>query len=70
MCCWALQEANVARLVLGARHAAMKRTNLGDYAVETLLALTGRQMAIVTGVRITECEAARGGPNVGDAPEG
>ena len=65
MCCWALQEANLAELVLGARHAAMKRTNLGTYAVETLLELTDRQMAIVTGVRIAECEALRRAPKSG-----
>ena len=65
MCCWALQEANLAELVLGARHAAMKRTNLGTYAVETLLELTARQMAIVTGVRIAECEALRRAPKGG-----
>lgn len=65
MCCWALQEANLAELVLGARHAAMKRTNLGSYAVETLLELTDRQMAIVTGVRIAECEAVRRAPKSG-----
>ena len=62
MCCWALQEANLVELVLGARHAAMKRTNLGTYAVETLLELTDRQMAIVTGVLIAECEAIRRAP--------
>ena len=65
MCCWALQEANLAELVLGARHAAMKRTNLGTYAVETLLELTDRQMAIVTGVRIAECETLRRAPKSG-----
>ncbi len=59
MCCWALQEAKVARLVLGARHAGMKRTDYGDYSVETLLALTGRGMEIVTDVQLDACEAIR-----------
>ena len=59
MCCWALQEAKVATLVLGARHAEMRRTDYGGYSVEALLALTGRPMEIVTGVRTAECEAIR-----------
>ncbi len=59
MCCWALQEAKVVRLVLGARHAGMKRTDYGDYSVETLLALTGRGMEIVTDVQLEACEAIR-----------
>ena len=59
MCCWALQEARIARLVLGARHAEMRRVDYGGYSVETLLELTGRPMEIVTGVRTAECEAIR-----------
>ncbi len=62
MCCWALQAANIAELVLGARHAAMQRTDYGGYSVEALLAMTGRQMTIVTGIRIAQCEAIRRGP--------
>ena len=59
MCCWALQEARVARVVLGARHAEMRRVEFGGYSLEKLLELTGRSMAIVTGVRTAECEALR-----------
>ena len=59
MCCWALQEARVARLVLGARHAEMRRVDYGGYSVEALLELAGRSMDIVTGVRTAECEAKR-----------
>jgi len=59
MCCWALKEAGIARLVLGARHAGMRRTDYGDYAVEKLLAMTGATLTITTGVRVTECEAMR-----------
>ncbi len=62
MCCWALQAANIAELVLGARHAGMQRTDYGAYTVESLLALTGRQMTIVTGIRIADCEAIGRGP--------
>lgn len=59
MCCWALLEAGISRLVLGARHAAMRRTDYGAYSVEKLLAMTGRRMEIVSGVRTAECEALR-----------
>ena len=59
MCCWALLEAGVVRLVLGARHADMRRTDYGRYSVETFLELAGREMLVVTGVRTAECEALR-----------
>jgi tRNA(adenine34) deaminase len=59
MCCWAIQEAGIARLVLGARHASLKRVDYGAYAVESLLRLTDRQMEVVTGVRERECEDLR-----------
>lgn len=59
MCCWALKEAGISRLVLGARHAGMRRTDYGDYAVEKLLALTRASLQIETGVAVAECEAMR-----------
>lgn len=59
MCCWALKEAGIARLVLGARHAGMRRTDYGDYSVEKLLAMTPAQLDLVTGVRVAECESMR-----------
>jgi len=59
MCCWALQEAGVARLVLGARHADMRRTDYGGYSVEALLALTRRRLELVTGVLVADCESIR-----------
>ena len=59
MCCWALKEAGIERLVLGARHAGMRRPDYGDYSVEKLLALTRAQLDIVSGVRVAECEAVR-----------
>jgi tRNA(Arg) A34 adenosine deaminase TadA len=65
MCCWALVEAKVDRVVLGARHAGMKkftppaRTDYGNYAIEELLAMTGRSLEIVTGIRTDECERNR-----------
>lgn len=59
MCCWALKEAGIARLVLGARHAGMRRPDYGHYSVERLLAMTGATLDVVTGVRTAECEAMR-----------
>ena len=59
MCGWALKEAGIARLVLGARHAGMRRTDYGDYAIEKLLALTRASLELTTGVRVAECEAMR-----------
>ena len=65
MCCWAILEAGIGRLVLGGRHEGMRkygidrRTTLGGYAVETLLDLTNRELDLVTGVRTHECERMR-----------
>lgn len=59
MCCWAIIEANISRLVLGGRHAGIGRKDIGGYSVETLLALTGRPLELVTGIRTDECEALR-----------
>lgn len=59
MCCWAILEANVSRLVLGGRHAGIGRKDIGGYSVETLLKLTGRSLELVTGVRQQECQDLR-----------
>ncbi len=59
MCCWALQEAGITRLVLGARHVDLGRTDYGGYSVEALLSLTARTLDLVTGVRSEECAAIR-----------
>ena len=55
MCLWMILESKIERLVLGARHAALKRTDTGDYSVETFLALTRRRLDVVTGVLEQEC---------------
>lgn len=59
MCCWAMIDAKVTRLVLGCRHAALGRKDIGSYSVEALVAMTGRPLEIVTGVLAKECEALR-----------
>ena len=59
MCCWAILEAKVSQLVLGGRHAGIGRKDLGRYSVEVMLELTGRSIALVTGVLTKECEEMR-----------
>ncbi len=59
MCFWCMQEAKIERLVLGARHASVKRTDLGRYTVEAFLEFTGRRLEIVTGVQTEACEKLR-----------
>lgn len=59
MCCWAIIQANAARLVLGGRHAALGRQDLGSYTVENLLTFTGRSLELVTGIRAKESEDMR-----------
>ena len=68
MCCWAIVEAGIGRLVLGARHDGMRKygddwraspADYGGYVVETLLDLTNRKLDVVTGVRTHECEQIR-----------
>ena len=59
MCLWAIHVAGIGRLVLGGRHASMNRTDLGDYSVEKLMALTGQRIDLVTDVKRRECEDMR-----------
>lgn len=57
MCLWALAIAGVERLVLGARHAAFDRPELGTYTVERMLAMTAVPVEVATGILTAECEA-------------
>ncbi len=59
MCCWAIVEANVSRVVLGGRHAGIGRTDIGGYSIESMFRLTGRSFELVTGVLTRECEEFR-----------
>jgi tRNA(adenine34) deaminase len=59
MCLSTLFEVGITRMVLGARHARAGITRHGGYTVESFLALTGRELEFVTGVREAECEAAQ-----------
>ena len=55
MCCWAIIETRIDRVVLGSRHAEIGRTDLGGYTVESFQKLVGRSFELVTGVRSKEC---------------
>ena len=59
MCAWAIHLAGIGTVVLGARHEALGRTDLGHYSLEGLLLMTGQSMTIVTGILEAECTAFR-----------
>ena len=59
MCAEAMRMAGVARLVLGLRHADLKRTDLGTYSIEAYCKLLAWPLEIVTGVRHAECLGLR-----------
>lgn len=59
MCLWAIALARIERIVLGARHAAFVRPELGRYSIEALIELTGVPIEVVTGVLEAECRALR-----------
>jgi tRNA(adenine34) deaminase len=59
MCAWAIQLSGISRVVLGARHRDLRRTDLGNYSLEAFAALMGYQMVLVEGVRHAECIALR-----------
>jgi tRNA(Arg) A34 adenosine deaminase TadA len=60
MCCWAIVVAGLERVVLGARHVDAGNSTVGDYTVEALIAMTGRDLELITGVHSAECLALRG----------
>src|SRR5262245_57768991 len=58
MCAWGIHVAGIKRVVLGARHADLKRTDLGTYAYEDFMSgMMKSDVALVTGVRKAECVA-------------
>lgn len=59
MCLWMMLEAKISRLVLGARHAGIKRQDTGEYSVEKFLELTRRPLELVSGVLEQECTELR-----------
>lgn len=59
MCAWGIRCAGVKRVVLGARHADLKRTDMGAYAFDTFMITTGQDIELVSGIRTTECVELR-----------
>ena len=59
MCAWAIQLSGIKQVVLGARHADIRRTDLGSYSLEAFAALMGYQLTLLEGVRSAECIALR-----------
>jgi len=60
MCAWAIRAARLRRLVLGLRHATLRRTDMGRYAVEPFYEMVGfGELTLSTGVLEAECLALR-----------
>jgi tRNA(Arg) A34 adenosine deaminase TadA len=59
MCLWSMVNAKIDTVVMGGRLKDLDILNYGEYSVENLLAMTGRKMNVVTGVRVAECVALR-----------
>lgn len=61
MCLWAICLAGIGQVVLGARHGDMQppRVRYGGYSMESLLAMTGRRVDMVTGILAEDCVAIR-----------
>ena len=59
MCAEAMRMAGIARLVLGLRHADLKRIDLGSYSIEAFCKMMAWPLDIVNGVRHAECGEIR-----------
>ena len=59
MCAFAIVMAGIGRVVLGGRHIDLRRTDMGIYKFEALMAMVARNVELVTGVRNAECIALR-----------
>jgi tRNA(adenine34) deaminase len=59
MCAYAMRQAGIATLVLGARHADLGRSDLGRYSIETFCDLIGYALELRTGVLHAECVELR-----------
>jgi tRNA(adenine34) deaminase len=55
LCAWAIHSVGIKRVVLGARFADLGRTDMGSYSFEALMKMTGKDVALETGVRSEEC---------------
>lgn len=59
MCAWAMRASGIGHLVLGARHADLKRTDLGSYSVDSFARYADFPLQLTQGVLHQECLALR-----------
>jgi tRNA(adenine34) deaminase len=59
MCGWAIHLAGIGTVVLGARHRALGRTDLGGYSLDGLMRSTNQSLTIVSGILEAECTSFR-----------
>lgn len=59
MCAEAMRMAGIRRLVLGLRHADLKRVDLGSYSIEAFARMMAWPLEVVNGVRHAECGEIR-----------
>lgn len=59
MCAAAIRLSGIEKVVIGARHADLHRTDLGSYTIERFVAMLEYQAEIVSGVRREQCLTLR-----------
>lgn len=59
MCAWSIRIAGIRSMVLALRHATLKRTDMGDYSLESFGRMVGWEFELVSGVREAEYLALR-----------
>jgi len=59
MCAFALHLHGIRDVVLGARHADLRRTDLGAYSIESFAEMMGIDLRLTTGIENDACVALR-----------
>lgn len=59
MCAFALHLHGIRHVVLGARHAELRRTDLGTYSIEGFADMIGMDLELTTGIENETCVALR-----------
>lgn len=59
MCAFALHLHGIRHVVLSARHADLRRTDLGTYSIEGLADMIGMDLELTTGIEYETCVALR-----------
>jgi len=55
MCAWALHLNGINHIVLGARHADLGRTDLGQYTIESFAEMMGIELQLTLNIERREC---------------